>query len=406
MHSVNDLLSEQARIAPYEIYADLRESDEGVHYLAPLDFWVALRHQDVLRLNSERKTWSSDLFVEGQGFGTYDKSDPVHRRYAEIASRNLMINDAPDHTRLRGLLNHAFAGKATKLWGPAIQAVVDEVLDEIEPDTELDFMPQVAEVIPVWVISKLLGVPIADRELFRRRSIAFTETFDPTIMGERRDRAIRESVELFDYVRALAEDRSRASGDDLLSTLINAEEDGERLTMDELIACTCMLLVAGNETTADLIGTGLVLFLEHPEQFAALRADPDLIPSALLEVLRYESPLQFSPRIVAGDVELGPAELTTGDKVIFGHGAANRDPRVFDDPDTFDIRRGDRRHLAFAVGPHYCIGNGLALKEGDVFFRSLFDRYGDITATKPAQWRTDRFFQHGYHSIPVHLGAK
>lgn len=406
MHPVTELLSEQARIAPYEIYADLRESDEGVHYLAPLDFWVALRYDDVMRLNRERKKWSSDLFVEGQGFGTYDKDDPVHQRYAEVASRNLMINDPPDHTRLRGLLNHAFAGKATKQWGPAIQAVVDEVLDEIEPGTELDFMSQIAEVIPVWVISRLIGVPIADRELFRQRSIAYTETFDPTIMGERRDRAIRESVELFDYVGALAEDRRRGTGDDLLSTLINAEEDGEKLTMDELIACTCMLLVAGNETTADLIGTGLALFMEHTDQFKALRADPDLIPSALLEVLRYESPLQFSPRIVAEDLELGPAKLVTGDKVIFGHGSANRDPRVFENPDTFDIRRGDKRHMAFAVGPHYCIGNGLALKEGEVFFRTLFDRYGEITPAAPAQWRTDRFFQHGYATIPVHLAGK
>jgi cytochrome P450 len=317
-----------------------------------------------------------------------------------------MINDPPDHTRLRGLLNHAFAGKATKQWPSAIQAAVDEVLNEIEPGTELDFMPQIAEVIPVWVISRLIGVPIADRELFRQRSIAFTETFDPTIMGERRDRAIRESVDLFDYVRALAEDRSRGTGDDLLSTLIDAEEDGEKLTMDELIACVCMLLVAGNETTADLIGTGLTLFMEHPDQFESLRADPGLIPDALLEVLRYESPLQFSPRIVAEDLELGPAKLSKGDQVFFGHGSANRDPRVFENPDTFDIRRGDKRHLAFAVGPHYCIGNGLALREGEIFFRSLFERYGQITPTKPAQWRTDRFFQHGYASIPVHLAAE
>jgi cytochrome P450 len=406
MYAATDLLSEQARINPYPIYAELREQNDGVHYLAPLDFWVALRYDDVLRLNRERKTWSSDLFVEGQGFGTYDKNDPVHLRYAEVASRNLMINDAPDHTRLRGLLNHAFAGKATKLWDPAIQAVVDEVLDAIEPDTELDFMADVAEVVPVWVISNLLGVPIADRERFRRLSVAFTETFDPTVMGERRDRAIRESVELFDYVKALAQDRGRAAGDDLLTTLIDAEEGGAKLTMDELIACTCMLLVAGNETTADLIGTGIVMFMDHPDQFAALRGEPDLIPNALLEVLRYESPLQFSPRIVAEDVRLGSAELTKGDKVFFSHGSANRDPRVFDDPETFDIRRGDKRHLAFAAGPHFCIGNQLALREGELFFRSLLDRFGAITPTKPAQKRTDRFFQYGFASVPVHLAAK
>ena len=405
MYSINDLLTEQARIDPYPIYADLRERDEGVHYLAPLDFWVAFRYEDVMRLARERQRWSSDMFVEGMGFGTYDKSDPVHRRYAEVAARNLMINDAPDHTRLRALLKHAFAGKATKMWGPAIQAAVDEVLDPIAPAPRSSSCPQIAEVIPVWVISRLIGVPIADREQFRRLSVAFTETFDPTIQGDRRDAAIRASVELFDYVRDLALDRSRATGDDLLSTLINAEEDGEKLTMDELIASTCMLLVAGNETTADLIATGLAQLMAHPDQFAELRADHDLIPGALLEILRYEAPLQFAPRIATEDLELGGQALRKGAKVLFCHGAANKDPRVFDRPDTFDIRRNDKRHLAFATGAHFCIGNSLALKEGELFFRSFLDRYGDITPTKDPELRTDRLFQHGYAAVPVLLGT-
>lgn len=406
MISPDDLLSEQARIDPYPMYAELRERSEGVHYLEPIDFWVALRYDDVQRLSRERKRWSSDMFVEGMGFGTYDRNDPVHLRYAEVASRNLMIRDAPDHTRLRALLNHAFTGRATRLWGSAIQAVTDEVLDSVEPGTDLDAMAELAEVVPVWVISKLIGVPIADREHFRRLSVAFTETFDPTVMGERRDRAITQSVELFDYVKELALDRTRAPGEDLLTTLIQAEEDGSRLSMDELLASVCMLLVAGNETTADLIATGLGLFMAHPDQLAELRADPSLMGTALLEVLRYQSPLQFSPRIATEHLELGSESIPKGGKVLFGHGSGNRDPRQYDDPEVLDIRRGDKRHLAFAAGPHFCIGNQLALSEGEIFFRTLFDRFGEIVPAGPAEMRTDRLFQHGYAKLPVSIAAR
>jgi cytochrome P450 len=406
MISPNDLLSEQARIDPYPMYADLRERNEGVHYLEPLDFWVALRYDQVQRLSTERTAWSSDMFVEGMGFGTYDRDNPVHQRYAEVASRNLMIRNAPDHTRLRALLNHAFTGRAIKLWGPAIQAVTDEVLGSIEPGAELDAMAELAEVVPVWVISKLIGVPIADREQFRGLSVAFTETFDPTVLGDRRDRAIRQSVELFEYVKGLAIDRTRAPGEDLLTTLIQAEEDGTRLSMDELIASVCMLLVAGNETTADLIATGLALFMAHPDQFTELREDPTLIGTALLEVLRYESPLQFSPRIATEDLQLGSESIPKGGKVIFGHGSGNRDPRQYQDPETFDIRRGDKRHLAFAAGAHFCIGNQLALSEGEIFFRTLFDRFGEVTPAAPGELRTDRLFQHGYAKLPVTITGK
>jgi cytochrome P450 len=406
MISPNDLLSEPARIDPYPMYADLRERNDGVHFLEPLDFWVALRYEHVQRLSRERKAWSSDMFVEGMGFGTYDRGNPVHQRYAEVASRNVMIRDAPDHTRLRALLNHAFTGRAIKLWGPAIQAATDEVLDALRLEAEVDAMAEIAEVIPVWVISQLIGVPIADREHFRRLSVAFTETFDPTVLAERRDQAIQQSVELFDYVKGLAVDRTRSPGEDLLTTLIQAEEDGTRLSMDELIASVCMLLVAGNETTADLIATGLALLMAHPDQYKALREEPSLIGTALLEILRYESPLQYSPRIATEDIELGSTAIPKGGKVLFGHGSGNRDPRQYTDPEAFDIRRGDKRHLAFAAGPHFCIGNQLALSEGEIFFRTLFDRFGEVTPAGPGQMRTDRLFQHGYATLPVTIAAK
>lgn len=371
----------------------------GIREACPL----RCRHSQLERLSRERKLWSSDLFIGDMGFGQYDQDNPIHRRYAKVAARNLMITDAPDHTRVRSLLNHAFTGRAARRQQPIIEAVADEVLDAVPAGVEIDVVGTLAEVMPVWVISKLIGVPIADRERFRRLSVAFTETFDPTIAGERRDQSIKDSVDLFDYVGELARDRSREAGEDLLSTLVRAEEGGAKLTMDELVASVCMLLTAGNETTADLIATGLALLLRHPEQLRQLREDPDLIELAMHEVLRYESPLQFSPRIPTADVEVGGQVIPKGAKVFFGHGSGNRDPRQYERPEEFNIYRGDKRHLAFAAGPHFCIGNALALSEGEVFFRKLFERFSSIEAAGPGELRTDRFFQHGYGSLPVIL---
>lgn len=252
----------------------------------------------------------------------------------------------------------------------------------------------------------LIGVPVADRDQFRKLSVSFASTFDPVVQGEQRDQCVRDSVELMDYIenlaRELAKDRDHAGGHGLLTTLITAEEDGSKLSMEELVANVGMLLVAGNETTADLISTGVGLLLGHPDQLALLRADPSLVDSALLEILRYEAPLQFSPRIAADDIDIeGGRTIPKGSKVLFGHGSANRDPRQFDMPDVFDIRRNDRHHLAFAAGPHFCIGNALALAEGRVFFRQLLERFGKIEPAGAAKWREGRLIQRGFDYLPV-----
>ena len=402
MSTAADLLV--PRTNPYPLYAELRNANDGVHYIEPIDTWVMLRYADGQRLARERRRWSSDYF--GVMLGQHDPENPVHQRYAQVMSRNLMMNDAPDHSRLRGLLNHAFVGRAVRAWDPVIQEVLDIVLDSVPVGEEFDAFSMIGEVIPVGVITRLIGVPFADRERFRRLSVAFASSIDPLVVGEERDQVIRESVELFDYVRELAQDRSRESGDDLLSTLIQAEEDGSKLDMDELVAQVCMLLVAGNETTADLITTGLALLLQHPDQLALVRDDPTLIDSAMLEVLRYESPLQFSPRLAAEDIDdVGDSTIPKGSRVFFGHGSANHDPRQFERPDEFDIRRGDRSHLAFAAGPHFCIGNGLALAEGKAFFRDFFARFDNVTLAGDPELRLDRFIQRGYKKLPLKVGS-
>lgn len=404
--SASALFDSANRANPYPLYEELRETGEGAHFIEPMNSWVLLRYDHLTRLSRDRGHWSSDVFGTDIGFGAHNADDPEHQRFAQVAKHNLIASDAPVHTRLRALVGHAFTGRAAKSWGPAIDAVATEVLDTITGGEEIEVVSRVAEVMPVWVISRLLGVPISDRERFRRLSVAFTETFDPTVVGERRDRAIRDSVELFDYVRKMAEQRRTHPGEDLLSTLLHAEEQGDRLTIDELVATVCMLLVAGNETTADVIASGLALLLSHPAQLDALRADPTLVDSAVLEVLRYESPLQFTGRVAAQDVQLGPHTVEKGVNVFFCLASANRDPRQFDRADEFDIRRGDRRHLAFGAGPHFCIGNQLALAEAGAFLRHLLARSPAMELTGPAVVRTDRFYQRGYAMLPVAFATR
>jgi cytochrome P450 len=388
---------------PYPIYAELRERDGGVHYMEPVNSWVMLRYDDGQRLSRDRSQWSSDYFGL-MGMGAHDPSQPTHQRYAQVMSRNLMMRDAPDHTRLRKLLNHAFTGKATRVWEPVIESVVDDVLGAARVNEEINLFTEIAELIPVMVVARLIGVPMADHHLFRHLSLSFALSLDLAVTGDERDRVIEESVQLFHYVRDLAEEKRNRPADDLLTTLLRAEEDGGKLSLDEIVAQVCMLLVAGNETTADLITTGLALFLQHPDQFHALCEDDALIDPALLEVLRFESPLQFSPRIAATDIpDAGGKTIPEGSNVFFCHGSANRDPRQFDRPDEFDIRRGDKRHLAFAAGPHFCIGNQLALTEGAVFFRKLLSMFDRIELTGEPRLRTDRFNQRGYETVPITL---
>jgi hypothetical protein len=233
------------------------------------------------------------------------------------------------------------------------------------------------------VIASLLGVPVSDRRLFRRLSVAFATNLSPGAVGEERDRTVRESVELFDYVQALADRAEQDSLGGLIGALVRAEEDGSTLTRDEIVAQVCMLLAAGNETTADLITTGMALLLEHPEQLELMRAHRELVDPTLFEILRYRAPLQFSPRLTTEDItDLGRQKIPKGSKVLFGHGPGNRDPREFDRPEEFDIRRGDRRHLAFAAGPHFCIGNQLALTEGRIFMNKFLDPSSNQEVTR------------------------
>ncbi|GHI84189.1 cytochrome P450 [Streptomyces xanthophaeus] len=285
---------------------------------------------------------------------------------------NLMNLDAPDHTRLRKLAGKAFKPRLIEQWRPRIEEIVQELLAEIAAGGDCaDIVSAFAYPLPVRVICEMLGVPREDHPVFETwaRSIAYT--VDPQLVPGELSTEVAAEVEeartgFIGYFRRLIAERKADPRDDVLSELIAAEEAGDQLTETELIITCVLLLVAGHETTANLILNGILGLLRHPEQLRLLRERPELAGAAVEEVLRYDAPAQMITRIAREPFTLGELEVTPGTPLLVLLAAANRDPQVHRDPDTFDITRGDPGHLGFAAGPHFCLGSVLARLEGGI----------------------------------------
>ncbi|HEY9521973.1 MAG TPA: cytochrome P450 [Thermopolyspora sp.] len=305
------------------------------------------------------------------------------RRKARVASltspqrqRSFLMLDPPDHTRLRGLVSKAFTPRTVARLAPRIAEIIDGSLAAADPrgwDVVRDF----AYPLPVRVICELFGVPESDHELLTGWSRTLARTLEPPLSATARDdiaAAERAVAEFGGYVRELVERRRAHPGDDLLSRLVEIEEQGDQLTEDELVATAILLLVAGHETTANLIANGVVALLRHPDQLAALRADPARSGQVVEEVLRYDTPVQFTSRVALAPMRVGDVQVGEGDIVMLLLAAANRDPAVFPDPDRFDTGRTGGGHLSFAAGPHFCLGAGLARLEAGMALTALARR--------------------------------
>ena len=300
---------------------------------------------------------------------------------SEVArSVSFLSMDPPDHTRLRRLVSKAFTAKVIAGMRPKIEAIVDELFAGFAADGQVDIVPQLAYPLPVRIITDMLGVPLADHERFEHWSRMLVRGLDP--MMSFGDESIlaeidKASQDLSAYFTDLIAQRRTDLGDDLLSQLVLAEEEGEKLTETELVATCILLLVAGHETTANLIANGVLALLRHPAQLSALRADPGLIDRAIDEVLRYDPPVQLTTRVVTQPTTIGSVSVPEGGVLLMLLAAANRDPAVFTDPDRFDITRDARKHLSFAAGAHFCLGAPLARLEASVALTAFAQRLAD-----------------------------
>ena len=313
----------------------------------------------------------------------------------------MLILDPPDHTRLRALVGEAFASRAVGALESRIRVIASDLLDAIDDPAGVDLMAALARPLPIVVIAEMLGVPAGDRDRFMLWSAQRARLLEPT--ASLRERAIaQDASQAFDgYFRAVIAKRRSAPRDDILSALAHAEDAGERLSEREMLNILRLLLIAGNETTANLIGNGMLALLGNPHQLARLRADPDLIPAAVEELLRFDSPVQMTFRRARADCAVNGVEVRARDNVAVLIGAANRDPEAFAEPDRLDVGRTHRPHLSLGRGIHHCLDASLARLQARIAFEMLLQRFAriDLLAGRP-KFRNGILLR-GLESLPV-----
>ncbi len=360
-------VSKRTRNNPYEKYRKLRAIDP-VHRLRLIDAWVLTEYEDVNSVLRDHARFTRDY-----GGDTEYKS--------------LLDMDPPDHTRLRSLVSKAFTPRSVAELQPRIQQIVEDLLDAAEENARFDLIDAFAYPLPVTVIAEMLGVPPEDMNRFKSWSNDVALSVEPTLTEDQIRRAQSASQSLFEYFDGIIEQRRTEPRDDVISALLAAEDEGDRLTHEELLATLLLLLVAGNETTRNLIGNGLLALLRNPEQLQRLRDDPGLIGAAIDELLRYDSPVQLDGRMATEDVEIGGKRIRKGQRVICLIGAANRDPSVFTNPDALDVGRREKSHVSFGRGIHHCLGAPLAELEGRIAFAALLERFSSIRLLAEPEYR-------------------
>ncbi len=372
---------------PYPLYRRLQRFDP-VHPSFP-GVWILTRYADVSTILRDPALFSSDSRNSDvyQAFRQMPEAAAIEKIDQET-TRTMLFSDPPDHTRLRTLVSSAFTARRVEGMRQHIQEITDQLLDPIAERGEADLVRELAYPLPIAVICEMLGVPFEDRQLFQRWSQDLVLILDPLVTVDVLDRVTAAVLAFREYFDGLVSERRANPREDLLSALIDAESGGQRLTQQELRSTGILLLVAGHETTVNLISNGTLALLRNPDQLDRLRDEPALIRNAVEEFLRYDSPVQFVGRTLMADWELDGKPIPRGHQVVGIVGAANRDPAQFVDPDRLDIAREDNRHLSFSGGIHFCLGAPLARAEAQVAIGSLVRRFpGLALATEELVWR-------------------
>ena len=396
-----DLLNPTYKANPYPTYAELRS--EAPVYRATLPdgrgVWLVTRYEDVVAvLKDERfvKDWRKAMTPEQLA-----QIPPIPEAMRPL-SENMLDKDPPDHERLRRLVSKAFTPRLIERMRPRVQEIADALLDAVEEGGEMDLIDDYAFPLPIIVIAELLGVPAEDRNKFREWSNAAVSG-DTT--QEYVEKVLLPHMEAFvGYLRAMFEEKRKNPKEDLISALVRAEEAGDKLSEDELLAMVFLLLIAGHETTVNLIGNGTLALLQHPGELQKLKSDPALIKPAVEELLRYDGPVETSTeRFAREDVRIGDTVIPKGEMVMVVIAAADHDPERFPEPDELDITRPDNKHLAFGKGIHHCLGAPLARMEGQIALGTLLRRMPNLRlkgSPESLTWRPGLVLR-GLKSLPV-----
>jgi len=373
---------------PYPIYAELRER-APVRYDEATDHWLVSRYEDVNALLRDRRLGRTFLHLATHAEMGRPAPPEWHAPFWDLINAGILDMEPPDHTRVRRLVSKAFTPRFVEGLRPRVQAIMDSLVDEVAGAGEFDLLPNVAEPLPVTVIAEMLGVPEADHHLLRPWSADICKMYElrPSLASQQD--AVRASTEFSEYLRVLARERRRDPGEDLISRLVQVVDEGDTLTEDELVGTCVLLLNAGHEATVNSTLIGWWTLFRHPDRLKELRADRSLLPSAVEELLRFDTPLQMFERWVLEPIELHGVGIPKGAELGLLFGSANRDPAVFDGPDELDLAREPNPHLTFGAGIHYCLGAPLGRQELQVSFATLMDRFPNLELVEEPSWKAN-----------------
>ncbi len=385
---------------PYHLYRELRETDP-VHWDPFLHSWIVTRYADIVtvlsRLSADRTLTAKRL--EDMGLAAMN---PI----IQVMAQQMLFRDPPYHTRLRTLCAAAFTPARVAVLRGHIQDIADSLINRFISRGTVDIVADVAAPMPAIVTAEMLGVPVSDHEKLKQWSIDFAEILGNFLHDPDRVARVAASVrDMTEYFRGAIRQQETDPHEGLVLSLVQAEVDGVRLTEEEIIANCILTMIGGQETATNLIGSGLLTLLRHPEQMRMLQQDPSLIPSAVEELLRFESPIQHTARVTQEDFALGGKLIRRGQTVVAVLAAGNRDPERFPNPDVLDLKRGDKGHLAFGWAAHFCFGAPLARMEGQIAFGTLLRRLKNLElASEDFVWRENLGLR-GLSALPVRFDA-
>jgi pimeloyl-[acyl-carrier protein] synthase len=373
---------------PYPHYRQLREQDP-VHR-SEVDLWVLTRYDDIAALLRDPRLGHEVT----QGFAEGGSAD----------WESMLFRDPPAHTRLRSLVSKAFTPRVLESLKTRIHNIVDDALGIARENGTMDVIGDLAFPLPATVISEMLGLPVEDHEKCRRWAASATRSLDPLVDDRIMDEIFLALIEFRQYLAEQVERRRAQPGEDLVTALIAAEEQGERLSHEELISTLLLLFTAGHETATNLIGNGLLALLRNPDQLRRLKQDPGLMRPGIEELLRYDSPVQFVIRIVKEPMTVRGQDFVRGDSMLLVIGAGNRDPEQFADPDVLDVGRKDNKHLSFGGGIHFCLGSVLARMEAQAVLGALISQFSELElAADDVRWRPHINLR-GLEALPIRVG--
>ncbi|KLL10163.1 cytochrome P450 [Protofrankia coriariae] len=396
---LDELFDPANRADPYSRYDHLR--DAGPLHMSDFGLHVATRYVDCVKI------------LQSADWGHDKEAEQLHPTIPASAFPDTFLwMEPPDHTRLRGLVTKGFTARRVAGLRPRIEELVDELIDAALDAGEFDFIETIAYPLPLTMICEILGVPTEDHPLVQKWSQALSRAFDPDLHMTPEALAARNAAlpEFAGYFRQLVDERRRHPGDDLISSLAAVEDQGDRLTADELLGTCITLIIAGHETTVNLVGNGALALLRHPDQLELLRQRPELIPRAVDELLRYDSPIHMNTRAAKRELVVGGRTFAPGEGVVALIACANRDPAAYDEPDRLDVTRfhGDQpvsRHLSFSLGHHYCLGAPLALLEMEIFLAAWADRVGTAEILTDRPTYKPNILIRGLADLPVRFQA-